>query len=236
MLAKLIAHGATRTAAAAALAAACGAVQVWPVRTNAGFLARTLADPDFVGGDIDTGFIERHAARIVPNAEPSEAVLQAAARALLDLDGAGGPWTALRGFRMAAGAESRVRLEVAGRVHLVEVGPPCGQASVCTVKGDLVLFMNGEAWSIGALRAGYGDGPNQVSDGVIVSPMPGRIVALDVTTGTRVTRGQRLLVLEAMKLEHNLMAPFDGIVAELRTGQGQQVIEGELLLRIETIT
>jgi 3-methylcrotonyl-CoA carboxylase alpha subunit len=66
--------------------------------------------------------------------------------------------------------------------------------------------------------------------------MPGRIVALDVTSGSRVRRGQRLLVLEAMKLEHNLLAPFDGVVAEVRTGQGQQTVEGALLLRIEPIT
>jgi 3-methylcrotonyl-CoA carboxylase alpha subunit len=236
MLAKLIAHASTRTAAAAALAAACGAVQVWPVRTNAAFLARTLVDPDFVAGDIDTGFIERHAARLVPDAEPSEAVLQAAARALLAAEAAGGPWTALRGFRMGAAAESSLRIEVGGRVHLVDVGPGCDPASVCNVQGERVLFLNGEAWSIGSLRAGHGDQYHGASDGTIVSPMPGRIVALDVAAGSRVTRGQRLLVLEAMKLEHNLMAPFDGIVAELRTGQGQQVIEGALLLRIETPT
>jgi 3-methylcrotonyl-CoA carboxylase alpha subunit len=235
MLAKLIAHGSTRPAAAAALAGACAAVQVWPVRTNAAFLARTLADPDFVAGDVDTGFIERHAASIVPGAEPSEAVLQAAAQALLAADAAGGPWTALTGFRMATPAERRVRVEVAGRVHLVDVGRAAPQARLCTVQGERVLFLNGEAWLIGALRAGQHD-RHQAGDGVIVSPMPGRIVALDVTTGSRVKRGQRLLVLEAMKLEHNLMAPFDGIVAELRTGQGQQVVEGALLLRIETIT
>jgi 3-methylcrotonyl-CoA carboxylase alpha subunit len=235
MLAKLIAPGATRQAAAAALAAACAAVQVWPVRTNAAFLARTLADPDFVAGDIDTGFIERHAASIVPAAEPSEAVLQAAAQALVSADQAGHPWTALTGFRMGAPAERRVRVEVAARVHLVEVGQAALGASHCTVQGEQVLFLNGEAWPIGALRAADSD-RHQASDGVIVSPMPGRIVALDVTTGSRVQRGQRLLVLEAMKLEHNLMAPFDGIVAELRTGQGQQVVEGALLLRIETIT
>jgi 3-methylcrotonyl-CoA carboxylase alpha subunit len=235
MLAKLIAPGATRQAAAAALAAACAAVQVWPVRTNAAFLARTLADPDFVAGDIDTGFIERHAARIVPGAEPAAAVLQAAAQALQTSDAASGPWTALRGFRMAAAPEHRVRVEVAGRVHLVDVGRGAPQARVCRVQGERILFLDGEAWAIGALRAGHHD-RHPGSDGAIVSPMPGRIVALDVAPGQRVTRGQRLLVLEAMKLEHNLLAPFDGIVAELRTALGQQVVEGALLLRIETIT
>jgi 3-methylcrotonyl-CoA carboxylase alpha subunit len=235
MLAKLIASGATRRAAAAALARACAAVQVWPVRTNAAFLARTLADPDFLAGDIDTGFIERHAARIVPGAQATEPVLQAAAHALLAADGSGGPWMALRGFRMAAAAERRVRVEVAGRTHLVDTGSGTARGTLCTLNGVRVLFLDGEAWPINALRAGHDErGPG--ADGTIVSPMPGRIVALDVATGSRVQRGQRLLVLEAMKLEHNLMAPFDGVVAEVRTGQGQQVVEGALLLRIDSIT
>ena len=57
MVAKLIVHAPTREAAAARLARACGAVRVWPVRTNAGFLQRCAADPDFVAGRVDTGFI-----------------------------------------------------------------------------------------------------------------------------------------------------------------------------------
>jgi acetyl/propionyl-CoA carboxylase alpha subunit len=63
MIAKLIAHAATREAAAGALADACRSVEVWPVRTNAAFLARCLDEPDFLSGDIDTGFIERAAKR-----------------------------------------------------------------------------------------------------------------------------------------------------------------------------
>ena len=77
MIAKLITHGPTRDGAAAALAAACGDVQVWPVKTNAAFLARALKHPGFLAGDIDTGFIERYRENLVPAATPSEAVLQA---------------------------------------------------------------------------------------------------------------------------------------------------------------
>jgi propionyl-CoA carboxylase alpha chain/3-methylcrotonyl-CoA carboxylase alpha subunit len=57
MIAKLIVHAQTREAAAAALAGACAEVEVWPVRTNAGFLVRCLEHPRFVAGDVDTGFI-----------------------------------------------------------------------------------------------------------------------------------------------------------------------------------
>jgi 3-methylcrotonyl-CoA carboxylase alpha subunit len=70
-------------------------------------------------------------------------------------------------------------------------------------------------------------------DGAIVSPMPGKIIALEVSAGDAVTKGQKLLTLEAMKMEHSLTAPFDGKVAELNAEAGAQVSEGALLVRIE---
>ena len=86
MIAKLIAHGPTRHGAAAALAEACGDIQVWPVKTNAAFLARALRHAGFLEGDIDTGFIERNLENLVPAATPSEAVLEASANAILSVD------------------------------------------------------------------------------------------------------------------------------------------------------
>ena len=70
MIAKLIVHAASRTEAAAKLAKACGQIEVWPVRTNAGFLARAASHADFIAGRIDTGFIERHGAQLIPGIEP----------------------------------------------------------------------------------------------------------------------------------------------------------------------
>ena len=63
--------------------------------------------------------------------------------------------------------------------------------------------------------------------------MPGKIIALEVAAGDAVTKGQKLLTLEAMKMEHSLTAPFDGTVAELNAEAGAQVSEGALLVRIE---
>ena len=62
--------------------------------------------------------------------------------------------------------------------------------------------------------------------------MPGRIIAVDVAAGDVVTKGQKLLTLEAMKMEHGLVAPFDGIVAELNAAAGAQVPVDALLVRI----
>ena len=62
--------------------------------------------------------------------------------------------------------------------------------------------------------------------------MPGKIIAVEVAKGDVVTKGQKLLTLEAMKMEHTLTAPFDGVVAELNAATGDQVQVEALLARI----
>ena len=227
MIAKLIVHGTTRREAAARLAGAAAGTQVWPVRTNAAFLARAAGDPDFVAGRVDTGFIERHADRLIPAAEPSDTVLQAAAGAIVPSAGRD-PWTALRGFRANAPAVSRVEVEVAGARHLVDLRPAASGAAVA----DGVLFLAGEAWPFALPSADRGGGGGE-GDGAVVSPMPGRVIALLVAEGQAVTKGERLLVLEAMKMEQALLAPFDGVVAALAASEGAQVPEGFVLARVE---
>jgi 3-methylcrotonyl-CoA carboxylase alpha subunit len=71
------------------------------------------------------------------------------------------------------------------------------------------------------------------SSGALIAPMPGKVTAVDVTPGATVTKGQRILTLEAMKMEHALVAPFDGTVAELTVEAGAQVQVDALLARIE---
>ncbi|HMO68085.1 MAG TPA: HlyD family efflux transporter periplasmic adaptor subunit, partial [Novosphingobium sp.] len=66
----------------------------------------------------------------------------------------------------------------------------------------------------------------------ILAPMPGKIIAVEVVAGQSVTHGQKLLTLEAMKMEHTLVAPFDGVVAELNAEPGAQVQVEALLARI----
>jgi 3-methylcrotonyl-CoA carboxylase alpha subunit len=226
MIAKLIVHGATRAQAAARLAAAARGTQVWPVKTNAAFLARAAAHPDFVAGRVDTGFIERHAERLIPSADPSQSVIAAAALAIMP-PVTHDPWEALRGFRANAAPDTRVEVEVAGKPYLA-VAAPAPTASVA----DGVLYLDGEAWPFGPRRADHGNAGGE-GDGAILSPMPGRVIAVLVEAGQAVMRGERMLVLEAMKMEQALLAPFDGIVAELKVSEGAQVPEGTLLARID---
>ena len=65
--------------------------------------------------------------------------------------------------------------------------------------------------------------------------MPGKIIAVEVMQGQSVTKGQKLLTLEAMKMEHSLVAPFDGTVAELNAVAGAQVQVEALLARIDPV-
>jgi acetyl/propionyl-CoA carboxylase alpha subunit len=228
MIAKLVAHAATREAAAAKLAQACRAVQVWPVRTNAGFLARCLSEPDFVAGRVDTGFIERHLERLLPPAEPPEAVIRAAAAARLPQP-SGDPWSALAGFRANGEAKVSAAVQAGDRVWRVELQP--GETSALPVfrdGADIVVFDVGDAFAFTAPRP-QGLDEDEAGDGRVVSPMPGRIVAVHAAEGDRVAKGQVLVTLEAMKMEHSLTAPFDGKVERLSVKVGDQTAEGVIL-------
>ncbi len=228
MIAKLIVHAADRTTAAARLATACGAVEAWPVRTNAAFLARAAAHPDFVAGRVDTGFIAAHAETLVPTGGPGAMAVAAAAAAVLPPPGSD-PWTALTGFRANAASDCRVAVMIDGQRHVAD---PAAAGTVADIAGERVLFLAGEAWPVAAPSADR-RGDAATGDGAILSPMPGRILFVGAAEGETVTRGQRLIVVEAMKMEHALLAPFDGVVRQLSAREGQQVAERATLAVLE---
>ena len=233
MIAKLIVHAGERTEAAARLAGACSQIEVWPVRTNAGFLARAASLADFTAGRIDTGFIERHGAQLIQSLVPDAEVLQAAARALVSSQ-TDDPWKALAGFRIAAPLHSEVIVQIAGVTHVVALNPAVYSVGTLATMadGERVLFVEGQAWPFGLPRADRSGG-GAASDGMILSPMPGRVIAVEVTLGDKVKKGQRLVVIEAMKMEQGLVAPFDGVITELKAVADAQVAEGMLLARVE---
>jgi 3-methylcrotonyl-CoA carboxylase alpha subunit len=75
-------------------------------------------------------------------------------------------------------------------------------------------------------------GDNAAEGGRLTAPMPGKVVSFSVRAGDKVTKGQPLAVMEAMKMEHTIAAPADGTVAELLYAPGDQVAEGAELLKI----
>ncbi|MBB3646377.1 3-methylcrotonyl-CoA carboxylase alpha subunit [Rhizobium sp. BK619] len=229
MIAKIIAHGPNREAALSKLAAACAGIEVWPVRSNAGLLARIATDPDFRAARIDTGFLDRHGESLVAS-EPDETVIDRAATALSkSMDG--DPWSALSGFRIAGPGDSRVRVRIDGHLYWGRTRPNL-EAKTIEMDEATVLFDAGNAWSIGLPKASEIEANHGVGDGAILSPMPGLVISVDVAEGDPVAKGDRLLTVEAMKMEHSLRAPFDGIVGKLQVSPGVRVSENQLVASV----
>ncbi|MDP1874029.1 acetyl/propionyl/methylcrotonyl-CoA carboxylase subunit alpha [Phenylobacterium sp.] len=238
MIAKLIAHGPTREAAARRLGKACGEVQVWPVRTNAGFLARCLGEPDFLRGEVDTGFIPARQEALAQAPDPSPAVLSAAAQGLLSQAQAssvepGGPWKALTGFRLNAAPAATLRLYRDGAPIAAPLAAgPLSADVLLDASGAIIVFEAGEAYAFSGVAPAAVAGEGPAGDGVVIAPMPGKVVAVAVAQGDAVVRGQTLVTLEAMKMEHALTAAFDGVVEALSVSAGDQVSEGVVLARL----
>jgi acetyl/propionyl-CoA carboxylase alpha subunit len=235
MIAKLIAHAPTREGASDQLAQACAEVEIWPVKTNAGFLARCLDHPDFIAGEVDTGFIDSHLESLAPTPAPSDQLLAvAAAAALAESDeGQGNPWKGLTGFRMNAEPQATVRLFLDGQA--IDAPLPEGDVEadiLMTEDGEVVVFEGGETYVL-ASRPPLRDLDDMAGDAQVRSPMPGKVVAVAISVGDAVVRGQPLLTLEAMKMEHALTAPFDGEVEALNVSVGDQVSEGVTLARLK---
>ncbi|MGW4637589.1 acetyl/propionyl/methylcrotonyl-CoA carboxylase subunit alpha [Sphaerisporangium sp. NPDC004334] len=97
----------------------------------------------------------------------------------------------------------------------------------CALDGGVVwLGRDGRSWALTPHEAGErgaGAGPGGAGDGVVRSPMPGTVLLVKVVPGEQVTEGQPLLIVEAMKMEHTVTAPADGIVAELAVRAGRPV-------------
>ncbi|MEG3091031.1 acetyl/propionyl/methylcrotonyl-CoA carboxylase subunit alpha [Sphingomonas sp. PB1R3] len=222
MIAKVIAHADTRDEAREALADALDEAVIWPVRTNAGFLVEALDHPDFASGNVDTGLIAREGETLMPPTEPSEEALAEAAAALVGAD-------VLSGFRLNAAPKRTGCFLLDGRAITVDFSE-AGEVPASPTD-EVLISEGGQSWSFTRWRAD-GLAAGGAGDGAILSPMPGRIIAVAVAEGQAVGAGQPLVTLEAMKMEHVLTAPFDGIVTDLTAETGGQVAEGVALVRI----
>jgi acetyl/propionyl-CoA carboxylase alpha subunit len=232
MIAKLIAHAPTRGEAAALLAQACRAVEVWPVKTNAGFLARALSDPDYLAACVDTGFIARHMHELLGPTEPPPQAWQAAGWALYQAgrDTSPDPWSRLEGFRANGAPVLEIGLQCGDLRRRVTLDrEAAGALRTLVSNGGVVAFLDGQAWRFEPARALVEDGAAAEADGSVRSPIPGVVAATPVKPGQAVVRGQTLVVVEAMKTEHSLAAPFDGVVQAVRVSAGEQLDEGAVV-------
>ena len=245
MIAKIVVHAGTRSDAAERLSGQCANVLVWPVKTNNALLSRALANDQFVDGAIDTGFLARHESQLCWANEASEKTRQIGIsevlkriehpklnrRQMRDVVFA----RDLRGVRLNAPRHLAHRVAVNGSLEMLVPDYDGGTAWHIDYTDDggvLVSNDDGQLFHFAVARTD-GGAQGTTSSGTILSPMPGRIIAIDVAQGQSVTKGQKLLTLEAMKMEHSLTAPFDGVVAELNAVVGAQVQVEALLVRVE---
>ncbi|WP_260927700.1 acetyl/propionyl/methylcrotonyl-CoA carboxylase subunit alpha [Novosphingobium sp. 9] len=232
MIAKLVCHAPDRRAAALGLSKVCWDSVIWPLRTNATLLGSLLVLPEFMAGDVDTGFIARHIDYAAADVTPPQWLLDTVAQRLVG----GGAGHIAPGFRLNAHAVSTVRFSAGAEVfegdRQARVSYDQAHYPQLARDGDyLWATLQGTTWRFGPERHDASGGASTGS-GAVLAPMPGKVVAVAVEAGQSVVAGQALLTLEAMKMEHVLTAPFDGTVEELTVTVGAQVQVEALLARV----
>ncbi len=277
MIAKIIVWGEDREAALARLRRALAETAVLGVTTNRDFLVRLAAHPEFAAAAIDTGFVERHHAELVPPRRPApEAVLAAAALSRLIAREAAAketaarsgdpfsPWARIDGWRLSGrghqhvmfrdGTDERtVTATVQAGDWMLRIGERSLAASgehrsdgilsvmldgvrrnITVLEHDLdtAVFIDDRSWrfvEIDPLAPSAGEDPTA---GRLTAPMPGRVTQLMIEPGSHVRRGEPLMIIEAMKMEHTVTAPADGIVEAVRFAVGDPVEEGVELIAL----
>jgi 3-methylcrotonyl-CoA carboxylase alpha subunit len=160
--------------------------------------------------------------------------LQAAARLILsEHDGTGqDPWSPHDGFRLGARTPPKLEFVVDGKRELVEVNDaPFEGTAIRLSSGAIAVMEGGETYVVQPYDPfAAADAAGEATDR-IVTPMPGKVIQIFVKAGDKVTRGQALAVLEAMKMEHTLSAPADETVESVGVSAGDQVAEGTIVIR-----
>jgi 3-methylcrotonyl-CoA carboxylase alpha subunit len=256
LIAKLIAHAPARAEALETLAGALDQTIVAGPRTNLSLLRALCRNAEFRAGTFDTGLIDRNSpasgggidrAAVALAAEhlvrrEMERIRRAAER---PPEAPSSPWDATDGFQLAGVREVTVPVVADGQAMAARVrfGPSGPSAVVDGVAAALDAVVVEAADAIYVLRGGrqtivrrpvYGAGDQGAgaSDAAVRAPMHGKVLAVLVAPGDQVTKGQRLAIIEAMKMEHTLIAPEAGRVVEVGVVAGAQVAEGANIVTI----
>jgi 3-methylcrotonyl-CoA carboxylase alpha subunit len=260
LIAKEITHAPSREEAIHHAKVCLGRLHVEGITTNAAFLQRCLVDEAFASGALHTGIIAEKIDTLADRAASrTRAALIATAFTAANASDRGTVWDAMDGWRLNAPPRREWRFEEGGVALTIEPGavPRVNGAPVSfhpewidedEVQGDMgdlpfrafcvqsgarvTVLLAGETFVFAPPGA---DADHEAGAGgdEIKAPLPGKIVAVAAKAGASVKKGDALVTLEAMKMEHALKAPRDGVVAEIATTEGAQVKEGALLVRLE---
>ncbi|MBU2158005.1 MAG: acetyl/propionyl/methylcrotonyl-CoA carboxylase subunit alpha [Gammaproteobacteria bacterium] len=263
MLGKLIAWGENREEARLRLLAMLKETCVGGVKTNLAFLTRVLAHPAFANAELDTGFIPRHEAQLLPPVTELPAEFwQLAAEAFVQSeaplqrpDDCHSPWACNNGLRLGLPAETDLHLSCQGERQVIRLRHASAstvqlQGEVLQVERDglrqqhlairrgdsLYLHYAGELRSIQRVDPIAEVEASHQQHGGLTAPMNGSIVRVLVEAGQQVEAGTALVVLEAMKMEHSIRAPHAGTVKALYCSEGEMVSEGAVLVELEEIS
>jgi len=229
MIAKVIASGATREEARQRLVRALRETAVLGPTTNRHFLIGLLEHPEFAAGKATTAFLGRHA---FAAPEVSEHHWKLAASLLWRRSAERYP-PALRGWRNSNPEPTPIRLAAGGKERTIHVTPQdaLGDTVPFHVDGDdIVVDLDG--FTVRFTDRTYAPPATAAagSDGKLRAPMDGRIVSIRVAAGDQVKSGQTLIVLEAMKIQHQLKAALDATVEAVSVQEGQQVANRTVLV------
>ncbi len=254
MIAKVAAHGATRDVALDRLGSALAQMRVAGVQTNLAFLAALCAAPAFRKGDFDTGFIAQNAADLALSPQaPEAAAVRLGALALLmgEASDSSSPWTCDDGFQLGPPRLYGLRILVDGRELEAQVAWPgprvffgggeSGRDGLEAALADLrvlrlpacvLVQSHGRQIDVRPYDGAAAHAKAAGGDGVLRAPMHGRLARLAVSVGEQVGVGQLVAVIEAMKMEHSLLALRAGKIEELAGPEGAQIAQGALIARI----
>jgi geranyl-CoA carboxylase alpha subunit len=231
MIAKVIAHGGTREEARTRLVRALRDIVVLGPVTNRHFLVALLEHPEFADGKATTAFIGKHAFPAPDIGERHWAL----AAALLWRESAKRYPMPLRGWRNSNPEPTPIRLKTGTIERLVHVTRSDAEKIDATVPfhidgDDILVDLDGLAVRFADRTYAPPAAADAGGDGKLRAPMDGRIVAINVAPGEKVSRGQTLVVLEAMKIQHQLKAALDAAVESVAVREGQQVANRTVLV------
>jgi 3-methylcrotonyl-CoA carboxylase alpha subunit len=258
MIAKLIAYGPTREEALGRLARALDDTVIVGPRSNVAFLHALVTLKAVREGKIDTGLIARETAALGLAPRPTD--FAAAARAVEKLvareqermsarvrkrsDERYSPWDARDAFGFngeretsyavsidGARATARVRFAADG-IHASVDGKAAADCAVVEAGEAVIAWHKGRQTRVVPEEAIAVDLEHLDTGGLVSAPMHGKVLSIEVKVGERVSKGQRLGVIEAMKMEHALTSPLGGTVSEIAVKAGDQVAERAKLLVI----
>ncbi|MER9634428.1 acetyl/propionyl/methylcrotonyl-CoA carboxylase subunit alpha [Mesorhizobium sp. M0228] len=254
MIAKLVIHGKDRRAALTALGAALSQTEIAGSTVNTAFLAALAADADFAAGDVDTDLIARHQQALTAVPPPSGETIAAAALAASgagDLPSSDDPWSSLAGYAHFHAVARRTLLkfgeqEIGARVSVrpdgrfeVALDAPYDSANSHDLRaaprlarwpGHVTIFKGAIGYGFAVPDPLARADEAAAASGSLRAPMPGLVKLVRAGKGEAVIKGQPLLILEAMKMEHTIAAPHDGVIAEI-AAEGAQVTDGTVLVR-----